>query len=226
MDQDDLLASALRGAYHTQAMLELQTELLADRKQALIQYVIELINITEDVLLLSEEQWEQKIKDLWQQADTEAGRRLYSLLDENEQKEFRELPGGELEIWSYFESHIPNWFEEMAEAVYFFGLDYISNSLGYLPDISISYYLRQRTKEHQDLLYPIQGAIDDFLNDFIQKSVNKGTPITIELVKEIEYTMPYRILCNGELRKTLEARTSAVLTHSRFTPLHKTRYGV
>jgi hypothetical protein len=33
-------------------------------------------------------------------------------------------------------------------------------------------------------------------------------------------------LCNGELQKSLEARTGVVLTHSRLTPLHKTQYGV
>jgi hypothetical protein len=37
---------------------------------------------------------------------------------------------------------------------------------------------------------------------------------------------PYRILCNGELQKSLEARAGLALTHSRFTPLHKIRYGV
>ena len=35
--------------------------------------------------------------------------------------------------------------------------------------------------------------------------------------------MPYRILYNGELWKSLEARTGAVLTYSHFTPLHKIR---
>jgi hypothetical protein len=38
--------------------------------------------------------------------------------------------------------------------------------------------------------------------------------------------MPYRVLCNGELQKSLEARTGVVLVHSHFTPLHKIRYGV
>ncbi len=38
--------------------------------------------------------------------------------------------------------------------------------------------------------------------------------------------MPYRVLCNGEFQKSLEARTGVILTLSRFTPLHKTRYGV
>jgi uncharacterized protein YjbI with pentapeptide repeats/MoxR-like ATPase len=33
-------------------------------------------------------------------------------------------------------------------------------------------------------------------------------------------------LCNGELQKSLEARAGLALTHSRFTPLHKIRYGV
>ncbi len=38
--------------------------------------------------------------------------------------------------------------------------------------------------------------------------------------------MPYRILCNAELQISLEARTGLASTHSRFMPLHKTRYGV
>ena len=32
---------------------------------------------------------------------------------------------------------------------------------------------------------------------------------------------PYRVLCNGELQKSLEARTGVVLAHSHFTLLHK-----
>lgn len=37
---------------------------------------------------------------------------------------------------------------------------------------------------------------------------------------------PYRIVCNGGLQKSLEARTGVTLTHSRFMPLHTIRYGI
>jgi hypothetical protein len=38
--------------------------------------------------------------------------------------------------------------------------------------------------------------------------------------------MPYRILCNGTEQKSPEARSRLALTPSRFTPLHKIRYGI
>ncbi len=38
--------------------------------------------------------------------------------------------------------------------------------------------------------------------------------------------MPYRILCNGTKQKSSETRSGLALTSSRFTPLHKIRYGI
>ena len=38
--------------------------------------------------------------------------------------------------------------------------------------------------------------------------------------------MPYRILCNDKKRKCSKARSELALTLSRFTPLHKIRYGI
>src|SRR3989442_62336 len=38
--------------------------------------------------------------------------------------------------------------------------------------------------------------------------------------------MPYRILCNGTKQKSSETRSGLALMSSRFTPLHKIRYGI
>jgi len=38
--------------------------------------------------------------------------------------------------------------------------------------------------------------------------------------------MPYQILCNGTWQKSQEVRFSLALTSTRFTPLHKIRYGI
>ena len=40
------------------------------------------------------------------------------------------------------------------------------------------------------------------------------------------FWMPYRILCNGTKQKSSETRSGLALTSSRFTPLHKIRYGI
>ena len=40
------------------------------------------------------------------------------------------------------------------------------------------------------------------------------------------FQMPYRILCNGTKQKSSETRSGLALMSSRFTPLHKIRYGI
>ena len=61
-----------------------------------------------------------------------------------------------------------------------------------------------------------------------------GSCVYIDLVGTDEQTarerlvkgMPYRILCNGTKQKSSETRSGLALTSSRFTPLHKIRYGI
>lgn len=140
-DQNDFFQSAIRGTDHALAISDLETKLLEDRNQAVIDFVIQLFSDTQMKTFfdIPEDQRRQMLSQLWEKADGELGSQMFSLMNEEEKDELSSLQSSGAshdELWSYFDMHILMLEEKMAEVLYYFGLEYLSKALSLPQNIS------------------------------------------------------------------------------------------